>query len=105
MAEARTKAGECDRRETQGLVMIDKHVTISARKDLGGEDEATARCIQNGGYLTKHKLYHMGKCDDNTCQFCGKDVETVEHVLWECPFFNEERIAREGFRRRVHRNL
>jgi len=39
------------------------------------------RIIATNKYLFKCKL-----CNSNLCDFCGENIETIEHLFWECKY-------------------
>jgi hypothetical protein len=58
----------------------------------------------SGHFPTKAYLYRFNLRNENTCQFCENEAETIEHVLVTCPRFYSLRRSRralaENFTRR-----
>ena len=56
---------------------ITRHYTEAQRKDL--------LLIQSGGLWTSHGLSKAGYLRNDCCLWCQGEVETLEHLWWECP--------------------
>ena len=40
--------------------------------------------LLHGAIYTKEHLFRFGFVDDNLCSFCGRVVETYNHIFWDC---------------------
>jgi len=48
-------------------------------------------------WITQHaklnnRLHQMRLTDDPTCRFCNNDVESSYHVMFQCPYTEQERV-------------
>ena len=59
--------------------------------------------LRVGGFLDKTKLYEWKIIQNNTCNFCTKEGETMRHIIIECeklkPLWDEiERITEQEWK-------
>jgi len=45
--------------------------------------------ILNDIYPSNSFLHERFNWENNSCGFCEKDIETVEHIFFQCEFVNE----------------
>ena len=74
--------GGIDRKATTFLLNSGK---LCAR-DLGA-----MRTIITGSLRTRKRLHDAGLADSPMCEFCGEGEETVEHLFWQCPCWDNIR--------------
>jgi len=41
--------------------------------------------LAHNAIFTMEKLHKIGKTEDNICKHCNADIETLEHMIFECP--------------------
>ena len=52
-------------------------------------------CLNLGTHGLNEKLgRHKGRNGLTECILCGDECESVVHVLWECPAYEDSRMAR-----------
>ena len=51
------------------------------------------RLVQSGAMLAKSGLYEIGAMESQECQYCGASTADYDHIVWECPFFDDIRAA------------
>ena len=90
-AEARTAAGMDLREETVDLQMIDMKATSAGRKKRTKDENKKLSICQGGGAWCNATLYHTGRVQSQKCDFCLCERQTIAHLVWQCPRFNEVR--------------
>lgn len=55
------------------------------------QDRAYLSRFRRGGGWALDKLQYTGKVEDRKCTFCEAENQTVDHLVWECPEFAEQR--------------
>ena len=80
----RTVAVQVARRKgSEGMEMVDFHLTKCLLYEFGREDQALLRVSLNGTFFTEDALFHTGEADLPQCPCCGcKD--SAYHRVWEC---------------------
>ena len=91
VARARTEAASDTKTINKNLKEIDTNVTLQAVKKMTKEDQAMLRTIQCGGGVSKVELLEFGNGENTECDYCGHQWCNLDHILWECPHFNEVR--------------
>ena len=70
--------------------------TLSLRRNtlsekLGPEERPLLRRILADSIWTESLHYRIGRLQSPACPRCGAQAETLEHLWWECPAFEQQR--------------
>ena len=83
-------AAKSDRREF--LQEIDTSILIKAQAKLDPDQAKYIAYLHRGGEwdkaLIKQKIDHS---TDDVCRYCGRESQTLDHLVWECGHFQELR--------------
>ena len=91
MVEARTAAAAGTRNDMGDLTVIDKGVTQSGVTKRAREERNFLNIFRTGGGWSRENLYYSGAVKSQECNYCGCHKQTVGHLVWECPQFDDAR--------------
>ena len=74
-----------------GLPEIDVGATKRCSK-LTAEDVGHLKTVQTGGGLGKDDLAKFDNEDNPMCDYCGGQVGTIDHVVFDCTYFQPQRL-------------
>lgn len=91
VARARTAAVAHSKPATRGLSEIDREVTTAFTKRHDAEERGVLKTVLGGGGFAKVELHKFGAADDTRCDYCQAEMCDIDHLLWECPRFQQLR--------------
>lgn len=63
----------------------------AAIKTMSREHSDAVTVLQTGGGYSNVDFAKMDSTVSEQCDYCGTDVGTIYHMVWECPFFQNTR--------------
>ena len=68
-----------------------REATALLNEELSDKERMKARLVQMGASLHKDDLYKMGILESQECDYCGAEVANFDHIVWQCPYFEQRR--------------
>ena len=97
LARARTRArsqAEGDKPSLKGLTEIDQ-IATKVSKQIDEEDKGIIRTVSSGGGMTTGDIAGWNEDVEAMCTYCMTEDNDIDHLIWDCPFFNKVRVEQD----------
>ena len=90
----RNKNAAEQRTHLQGLQEVDTQMVHRIVNSMGDKEKKVYRHISSGGAWAENHLEDIG-LSNGVCRHCGKKVNDISHVLWQCGEISKHRVNKE----------
>ena len=78
----------------KGLREIDQ-IATKVSKTIDGNDRGIIRTVSSGGGMTTGEIARWNEDVEPICTYCMAEENDIDHLIWDCPFFNKVRIEQD----------
>ncbi len=90
----RNKQAAQQRSHINGMQEMDNQMARKIVNKLGPKEQKVYRHVATGGAWADSHLASIGK-SDGCCPHCGKSVDDMTHILWDCEEIHKHRKLRD----------